>query len=76
MIGRRVFVKVDRRICGRLGKPGRMRTRGVELERECPDVTTSVEEPEVAAESFEAAAMKSGNPCDAVRAVRLSCFLS
>lgn len=48
-----------------------MRTRGVEAVEE--EATTSVE---VEDESLDAAAMKRGNPCDAVRAVLLSCFLS
>ena len=69
MMGRRVVVKVVRSMCGRLGKPGRMRTR-VEVDWVPSGIMPAREE------SVEAAAMNCGNPSDAVSAVRLSCFLS
>lgn len=67
MIGNRVDVKVERRMCGREGNPGRVKTlRSGEPFGE----TTSSEE------RFVAAAINLGKPSDAVSAVRLSCFLS
>lgn len=62
-------MKVVRSIWGRLGNPGRIKTRD-EPDRE-PSAWSGGRE-----ESVEAAAMKLGKPSDAVSAVRLSCFLS
>ena len=63
MIGSSVLVNVVRRMWGREGNPGRWSAR------ETVELTPS-------GEIDEAAAMNWGNPSVAVKAVRLSCFLS
>lgn len=83
MIGSSVVVNVERRICGREGNPGRVRT-----ERCSPPDSEggssweemrargSEESEEEDEEEEGEAPRKRGKRDEAVRAVRLSCFLS
>jgi hypothetical protein len=70
MTGSRVDVKVESKMCGSEGKPGSVKTG-----RDWPP-SAAREMSSVEIELDESLPINWGKPSDAVKAVRLSCFLS